>query len=286
MELSDKVRDTFILGTANLGFAYGIGNSTEFRIENSAKVIEEAFRNKILKIDTAPDYGTAHKLISKYSSQSGLKITTKISSKVDFNEKSILSHIQESLIKLNQKKVHTILFHDPIVTNKSNFNNVVNAILDSGMTSNVGVSVYEIGEILDAIENCPRISTFQVPENILDRRLRNNTELVNLYNSGIKFTVRSIFLQGLILMEPAVIPIKFRKYEELFKKMRRIALENEITLVDLCLNYAFSIPWMNNVLISAATPTQLKEIINFDYRKLDFSKIPVLPIEILDPRAW
>ena len=276
----------FILGTANLGQAYGISNSSNYNEEDSIKVIDEALRNNITNFDTAPDYGQAHALISRYSSEFNLKITTKVSSKVDFNEKSVISHIQDSLIKLNLKKFDTILFHNPNVIQEGNFNNVVKAILDSGMTSKVGVSVYNIGEILDAVENSPKVSTFQVPENILDRRLCNSTELANLYSNGINFTIRSIFLQGLILMNLDAIPIKFRKYEGIFKDMHRFALENEITLVDLCINYAISIPWMNNVIISAATPTQLKEIINFNYKKIDFSKIPVLPNEVLDPRVW
>src|SRR5690606_40521399 len=70
--------------------------------------------------------------------------------------------------------------------------------------------------ISDELSRIPELETFdliQAPLNILDKRLITSGWLQRLRERHIEVHARSIFMQGLLLMEPCERPARFRSEE-------------------------------------------------------------------------
>ena len=283
----NKASKEIILGTANLGQKYGITNNRLFNPSDSLSILNYAITRGIRHFDTAPDYGSAHSLLSNILvDNNDLKITTKISSKLIGKTEKILDHFSQSLSDLNIDSVDTVLFHSSDFVSTDNFKEIVTALLETKKIKNIGVSIYEKSEIANVLETGAEINTFQVPENILDQRLVNDREMFTYRSQGISFIVRSVFLQGLLLSDLKNIPKSFLHAMDKIQIISSLAEKNKVSKVDICMSYAFDIGWADKVLIASASINQLEEILNFRKINVAFDQIPRLPLELIDPRKW
>jgi hypothetical protein len=73
--------------------------------------------------------------------------------------------------------------------------------------------------------------------------------------------VRSVFLQGLLLLPPAARPAKFSRWAALWSNWQRWLEQTAMTPLQACLNYALSFPEIGNVVLGVERTTQLQEII-------------------------
>lgn len=277
----------FVLGTANLGAAYGINNQEKYNGDVARSVMTHALARGIYTFDTAAEYGNAEELLGEtIKSGTSPQIVTKIPSRDSYTYEYVLRCLELSLIKLKQNKIYGLMFHDPDVHKKKEIREISKKLLDSGLIEHLGFSAYSLDALLIAKDQNPNWTIFQVPENILDRRLINSVELSEMAEAKNTIYVRSIFLQGLLLSGPEDIPNKFKKYKQLFRELHVYAKEFGVTPLDLCLSYASSISWSAGVIVAAATTDQLDEILDFRFLSADFDRLESLPEQILDPRRW
>ena len=276
-----------ILGTANLGQNYGITNNSAFDIDVSKSILRNAISNNVTDFDTAPDYGVAQELLaSEVTHLAGINITTKISSKITGKTDDVVKHFKDSLSVLNVNQVDSVLFHSSRFVEDRNFRDLVDAILETQQTKRVGISVYEIDEIATALDTGAQLTLFQVPENILDRRLEKEPEMETYHSQGIKFVVRSIFLQGALLTNEVSLPANFKAHKDAFRKLNESAKQQGLSVLELCVNYVLNINWAEGILIAAATIEQLDEILSVPLKKLQYEDFPTLPSYLADPRNW
>ena len=102
------------------------------------------------------------------------------------------------------------------------------------------------------------------------------------------FIVRSVFLQGLLLMEPNSIPSKLILAKKNVQELIDFAERKSLTAIELCLAYARSISWVSGIIVGAASLDQLKEV-SEPTPSLPSgwaSAISPMPAEIVDPRKW
>ena len=78
---------------------------------------------------------------------------------------------------------------------------------DRGLTKRIGISIYNAREL----EGLPldRLQLVQLPLSVYDQRMIEDGTLDRLNELGIGVHVRSVFLQGLLLQQPAAWPQKF-----------------------------------------------------------------------------
>ena len=282
-----------ILGTATFGSAYGIANQG-FNVEheNLKEILDYAQNNGISEFDTAPTYGNAENLLGKFLDQRQKpKISSKINQKDCFSVDNMLKQIQKTLTLTKASQIKNLYLHDPEPYNKIKFQIIREGFLEAlnrGLTEHVGASVYSLNSLLHMKEQCPEMSVFQVPENVCDRRLLYSKELMELSSNGNKLNVRSIFLQGLLLMEAERIQSEFPTGIESISKLIKYGNENNIRILDICLGYARLIPWADGIVFGVVSINQLKEIITSSFKLPDNweSQIIPLPENLLDPRRW
>jgi aryl-alcohol dehydrogenase-like predicted oxidoreductase len=295
MNLSPKIEKIgtpkLVLGTANFGMQYGIVKE-KVSPEDISSLLSTAHANKIEFIDTASGYGSAEENMGRFvPKNSNFKIITKLSINEDDNVSNVLSKFTNSLEKLNLEKTWAVLIHNFGVLLKENNKIVIQSLLkirELKLAEHIGISIYTLDEVIQAKELFPELKVFQVPGSICDRRMSDSNILNEMSNSGNFFFVRSIFHQGLLIMNPDELPIKLAIAKPLLKDFGRLCEINDMTPVEMCIAYGKSLSWAHGLVIGANNRIQLMQIIEA-YEKstnVSFEKFPQFDEFLIDPRLW
>jgi aryl-alcohol dehydrogenase-like predicted oxidoreductase len=276
------------LGTANLGQHYGISNEFQVSEPEAIQIIQFSHSQGIRDFDTAPEYGCAEELIGKSLIGGDSRIQIKIPAQIGFDMKQIANTIERSLINLSLNKVDTIFFHDPNFYNADNFPSIVEDIVNEGYCTNIGLSCYTAQDVIKSYKKSKLLNAFQVPENILDRRIYMNSEFFRLASDGCKFQVRSAFLQGLLLIKPDHIPQKLASCRTSVGLVQNFALNNNISLIQLLLSYVMAIEWADSVVVGANSVEQVRDLVAAAKNpiRVDWEQFVSIPEPLIDPRNW
>ena len=279
-----------MLGTATFGSDYGIANQNNVMSEAEVSlVLQRAFELGIKTLDTSPEYGKAEILIGQYQSKNEkFKIFSKFRLERDFQ--STIESIKQSRDNLKIKQFEGLYFHRPndLLTRSRDENcRLINELVNSGLTKRIGASVYDEDEIHRISSTYPEIKLFQVPENILDRRLLKSSLVEGLASNGYEFHIRSIFMQGLILMDTSRLHPKFGAFTESLIELKKFARSTNMSVEEICISYAKQISWAKSILIGASKAHQIHELCTLGATKLDFDTLPkAMAPELVDPRGW
>jgi aryl-alcohol dehydrogenase-like predicted oxidoreductase len=282
----------FILGTATFGTSYGIANGNNALNDFEAlQILQEAKHLGITLLDTAPSYGRAEEIIGKFQSKMNtFEVISKISDVQDFSSAKLISELKKSASKLGISKFAAILFHKSEVLPRypvQVVNEAIENILSTGVVETIGVSVYNEEEVRFISENFPRITLFQVPENIMDRRLLGSVLVKRLASEGIKFHVRSVFLQGLLIMKSESVPTGLSEVRFGLGELEEYSKSRGLSVLDACLNYASKIEWASGLVVGVNSRKHLQEIVNYQEFNIDIDKLPNPFLKsVLDPRGW
>lgn len=291
------------LGTVQLGLEYGIGDVRQPSLEESLEILKIAYENGITVYDTAQAYGNAEEILGEFISRNKLKNKIKVITKLKPNifdsigdksiEKIIIENLNESLKKLNLEKVDGYLLHTPKYIFRDDIIDALVNIKKSGLVENIGVSIYEVEEAMQALE-LDVIDYIQVPYNIFDRRLEevNFFEKAKIRNK--KIFSRSVFLKGLLTLHLENIPEYFKNSLENIKKFNSVCDEEKILNSEGCIYFARSNKNIDYLVIGVDNVEQLKQNIeNFDkgydvdyiYRKI-ISNVKKEDRGIVIPSLW
>jgi aryl-alcohol dehydrogenase-like predicted oxidoreductase len=207
------MKPKIVVGTANFGNPYGIANRGKMlSLEESTSIIDWAQESNINHFDTALAYGDAEEILSKYLNQSlAPVIDTKLDPKSCQSSASIIEAASKSRNRLGVESLSTLYLHDEELLQSSSQPEVsagLREVLNLGIAKQIGVSVYSEAAAIACKKALPELTVFQVPENICDRRMIDSKHIKSLADKGNSFMVRSIFLQGLLLMEAMSVPSK------------------------------------------------------------------------------
>lgn len=264
-ELVQKQFNKIALGTAQLGFNYGINNSSKINLKEKINILKYAVSIGVNTFDTARGYKNSELYISKFLKEEKNK---KINIITKFNYPKIFE-IKRSLAKLNMNKLYAILIHNPNsiakkIINKFSINNNLKKIKKN--FKYIGVSFNHPSEFI-RINKINLFNLYQIPFNILDTRW--NKILSQKKRNKIIY-VRSIFLQGLLLSKnsincPKNIKLEFNrikvKLEYLVKKLKRFDVK------DLLIAYVRSFENIDKIIIGVDNIAQLRELPFYFSRK-------------------
>ena len=196
----------------------------------------------------------------------------------------------KSLKNLNINSAYGLLVHDVRDLLKFGSEKLYSLLTDLKKEQKIrklGVSIYDKGQ-LESILDLYDIDLVQLPLNILDRRLIDSDILTRLKNRGVEIHVRSVFLQGLLLMPKNQIPDKFERWKQTWNIWHEWLADNEISALEASLRYAVAFPEVSKVLVGVESLNQLKEI----SRAIN-GVLPDLPknlqiddIDLLNPTNW
>ena len=281
------------LGTANFGMNYGLGNNKKhldtFLIK---KILKAATNEGFSHLDTAAAYGDSEQILGQLlPERKELLITTKLKASDCLDAKTIIQAVKNSLRLTKQDQFWSVLLHDSKVLLEGNSKEVrlgLNEIIDAGLVQHVGISAYNEFEIVQAKAVAPFLSVFQIPENVCDQRSANSSNLTALASEGNLIFIRSIFLQGLLLMNPLSPRAKAMDAFSGLNALKIFCDKNRVSILDLCVGYAKSLTWMSGLVFGVDSERQIHEIASSFKTSIqvDYSGVPKLDHRLLDPRNW
>ncbi|MBI3804151.1 MAG: aldo/keto reductase [Nitrospirae bacterium] len=267
------------LGTAQFGMTYGIANQTGQVSRSVAKaMLRLAAANRIDTLDTAIAYGESETCLGE-AGIPGFKLVTKLPVVPD-GCANIGDWVQEqmsaSLSRLGVGAIYGLLLHRPqqlLGAEGKAIYQSLQGLKERGQIQKLGVSVYAPSE-LELLVPRYRFDLVQAPFNLVDRRLHATGWLQRLKDGGVEIHTRSAFLQGLLLMSPAIIPDQFASWSHLWSKWHSWLARNTTSAVQGCLAYPLSFPEIDRVVVGADSVSQLEQIIDAANR--------VAPVELPD----
>lgn len=288
--MSHSKINKMVLGTAQLGFNYGIANRDGKPSKNeSMNILETAWDSGIRHFDTAPSYNS-EKILGKFIKAQRLgdeiNILTKIpalGNNPDWKS-SIHNSITKSLSNLGCNSIKVLFFHDAkdslLLTKEPKF---FLDLLESYPISSLGVSVYDPDEV-QRLKECSFDLAFQFPYNILDRRFEDNT-----LSAGKRYA-RSIFLQGLLASQ-RLNDTAPQELQNIHSVIHRFCSENNISLIHQAIQFVAGSKSLDFFLIGVDKLKQLKQILRIDLDGCVYqSSLDCLASSIddkwLDPRNW
>jgi hypothetical protein len=286
-------RSKIALGTAQFGSNYGISNFSGKVQEAEVREILELGRNfGITTLDTAIAYGESEKVLGNIGCH-GWDIITKIPEiPSDCGRLSgwISSEVQRSLERLKVDKLYGVLLHHPNQLLSSSGRSIYESLAflkERGYVEKIGVSIYNPEQLPKLRENYD-LDIVQCPMNIFDTRMQESGWLDRLRRDNIEIHVRSIFLQGLLLMSPSSRPSKLASYEKLWTSWDNWLREHNLSALDACVNWILGIPDLSRILIGVQSSEQLGQILNRSVEKLP--NMPAwgdcLDYKLIDPTNW
>jgi aryl-alcohol dehydrogenase-like predicted oxidoreductase len=285
------------IGTAQFGMDYGLSNklgkSKKYEV---SKILKYAHSQGVDLIDTAPSYGDSENILGNLIHKYDFRIVTK-TPKFDgnfidnFHSVQLYETFCESLINLGEKASYGLLVHscdDLLKPGGELLYKKMQDLKSIGMVEKIGVSVYsslQINSVLDKF----KIDIIQLPINIFDQQLFVDGSLEKLKNKNIEIHARSVFLQGLLLMNPLEIPQYFLPIQDKIKMFSNTAKSLSLSKLELALNYVNEISEIDKIVVGVNKFSQFNELVNAKKIKInpiDFIKNSINNPQYTHPMLW
>jgi len=255
------------LGTAQFGLNYGIANNHgQVSFHETKAILKQAHSSGINTLDTAISYGNSENRLGEIGIQDWKVVSKLPEIPKDSNNISswVTIAVEGSLERLKVRSIYGILLHRPqqlLEKNGLKLYEALKLIKKRGLVKKIGISVYDPSE-LDALCSLFRFDLVQAPFNLLDRRLIDSGWLFKFAEQDIELHVRSIFLQGLLLMNSDMRPKIFNKWHSVWKQLDDWSSQSGLTRLQACLHFALSFQEISNVIIGVDGLCQLTEILS------------------------
>ena len=281
-----------ILGTVQFGLNYGIANREgKPSLDKVRSILRCAADHGIRILDTAAAYGDSETVIGTLlredpALKKHFQVVSKIPPLPENNSpeeirRLIGQSVDTSLRNLNLEQLYGILFHRERDARHLKF------LKELAVQGKVLMSGFSVDGNLP--DETPDAEMLQVPGNVLDRRF-----VPFPMEKPRKFFVRSVYLQGLLMMPEERIPVGLAGIIPYRRKLTALAEKNGMLPAELYMRYLLSFPDIDGVLTGVDNVEQL----DFNVRitaggPLDdgllqeiFQLIPDLPESWIRPSLW
>ncbi|MDD3972532.1 MAG: aldo/keto reductase [Clostridia bacterium] len=266
-----KIISKMTLGTVQLGMDYGINNTTgKPDMKAAHEILRTALQNGITSLDTANAYGDSENVIGSYLKQSNDSpfITTKFfttsppGKKSEDIEKEIYGYVENSLQRLNVRKLDCLMLHRAIdmTLHGRAVRNTLQKLINENYINLAGVSVYNPEDINTMLED-DIYQAIQIPINILDQRLVKTDMINRLKEKAITVFARSIFFQGLFYMDSEKMTDEdmLTYIKPYLKKLNEISEKYGISKGQMAVSYIRDLKGITSLVLGVDTKEQLKQ---------------------------
>ena len=280
-----------VLGTVQFGLDYGVSNKEGKTHNNEVKkILARGYQLGIRELDTAPSYGDAESIVMK-EMQDDYKVNTKLLPSRSDDNKEALKTLEAS-VDMFGNNLNSIAIHRIEDLHNRDLISEIESLRESEEYIKIGVSIYNLDD-LDIIKKTLKPDFIQLPFNIYDQRFKGNDLLQSFRFYGCEVHVRSVFLQGLLLMDTLDIPKGLQSLIPVQKKLIAQSVSENISIYKMCLSWVMKQNWVDKIVVGINDAMQLEilvktinEIINEIDSVPDYSKFRVDDPLIVNPVNW
>ena len=276
-----------ILGVTQFGLDYGLLNQYNSNKKKKLKqILNFSKKKQINSLYTSKYYGNANKFLAT-ENLNYFKIYLKFKSQ-DLLKKFFSKELEKIKRKLKKKDLVLILDGFENLKNRERLK-IYNILLDLKKNKKINRFGYSIYSFKNLKKICHKFkpNILQCPYNVIDRRLEEKKLLQFLKINKIEVHVRSIFLQGLLILHYSKHSRKFSKWKKFFKKFDDQIQHYKTSNLNGCLNFIEKNKYIDKILLGVNNLDQLKEICSFKYNeKIKFPNIYVKDERLINPSKW
>ena len=285
------------LGTVQFGLNYGISNQTGCVAEEEVRnILHTAWDSGVRLLDTASAYGNSEEVLGKaIDSECRFQIVTKVPKMAselmpDGVETFICQTFEQSLRKLRKQTVYSLMFHDAndLLSDWGNdAYTTVKTLKERGKIEKIGVSAYTQHQLEAVVERFD-IDLVQVPVSVFDQRLVRSGYLAELHHRDIEIHARSVFLQGLLLMNPEEVPPYFEPIRPKLREFHAEAKRLGVSPLKLALTYIDGVCIISRVIVGVTLVSELREVLDALHEPAlaDFDRFAVNDEAMINPALW
>jgi len=280
-------------GTAQLGMSYGIARTgAPLEASAAAAMLRRAREAGMDTLDTAIAYGGSECLLGSIGVDDW-RVVTKVPpvpATRDDVQQWVDESVRGSLERLRISGLYALLLHrsrDLSRDRGAALHAALVALKARGIVRKIGVSIYAPEELTETFNRFD-LDLVQAPFNVFDRRLYTSGWLKRLHANGVEVHVRSVFLQGLLLMPAERRPPQFGRWRPLWIAWDAWLRERGVDSLRACLSFVLAHEEIDRVIVGIDHAQQLAEI-------LDASTCPwVVPpvdlcsddLDLINPTRW
>lgn len=254
------------LGTVQFGLPYGVANKFgKVSQVEAAKILAEAKMSSVDTLDTAISYGESEKVLGS-SNLSGFKVITKLpvfTGKISEMPRWFENHLTSSLNRMRLDQIDGLMLHNSsqlLENYGDNLYKLLEKAKHDGRVKRIGISIYDPNELTPLFDRY-NLDLIQAPGSVFDRRIIFSGWLKKLNKAKVDIHLRSIFLQGLLLMPKEKRSSQFNQWAFLFQKWQEWLLETNQSALDSCVQYALSLKGIEKIVVGVDSLSQFKSIV-------------------------
>lgn len=284
-----------MLGSAQFGQSYGIARAGRAPdLQEVCRILKSAREAGINGVDTAQVYGQSEewlgkcgisdwRVISKLPANIPVAQPGDIDRYVSESVLSSLTHLQiDTLDGLLLHRAHALLD-----SGGEKLYSVLRALKEKGFVRKIGISIYDPQELPPLMARF-HLDIVQAPFNVLDRRMETSGWFDRLDEAGVEIHVRSIFLQGLLLMSQNQMPAIFDRWSELWTAWGRWLAESGKTPLQACLEFIASRQGIDQIIVGVDHVEHLRQILGA-YREVPVNvpeTLSSMDTDLINPSRW
>jgi L-glyceraldehyde 3-phosphate reductase len=277
-----------MLGTVQFGSSYGTFNTTgQVSLGEASRMLDHAARAGIGMLDTARAYGEAEAVLSLAGAPVRFDIVTKCPNLSGETDPVVALNVafEESCMALGVQALYGYLLHNAADLARPGVWDALLRLQDEGRVGRIGVSGYDPLEISAICEHFP-LTLVQLPANVLDPWY----DRIALPDT-VELHVRSAFLQGFLLSDPAALPLHLAPFRSVLEQFYAEAAEAGLSPIQGALAPLIASPAIKRVAVGADNLAQLQEILG-SVKTLEglpaprFGPFANATQNLTDPRCW
>ena len=281
------------LGTVQFGLNYGISNiHGKNSLSEVSDLISLASSYQIKVLDTASGYGDSESILGAVN-VTNFDVVSKLAptgSGVDDIQEWVRIQFNESLSRMKLQRMYGYMLHRPADLLSAKGEDIYNALLElknKGLVKKIGISIYSPDE-LDLILSKYNFDLVQAPFNVVDRRIAESGWMRRLKEMNIELHIRSVFLQGLLLMGREQIPPYFNRWSHLFNLWDEFLKKRGVFAHEACISFVKGYPEIDRNIVGVNNISQLKDVsLAFkSHQQHDFPDIGTNNEQLINPANW
>ena len=292
-----------MLGTVQLGMPYGIANRTgrpDYR--RACAILAAAAEGGVNCLDTAAAYGDSEEVLGRALQELGLAermtVVTKLrplapaeAADARLAARAIEQSVTDSRRRLQLDCLPIVLVHRE---SEASHVGTLERLKDKGWLRHAGVSCDNRPAAAVGLAANPSVSALQIPANLLDRRHLQSGVLSAAETHGVAVFIRSVYLQGFLLMAEEAVPEHLRAAIPIRRRLEAIAANAGMSLAELAVRYMLGWRGVTCVLAGVETEQQVRANIAVfnrgplaaDVRQAVDEVAPDLPEAVVTPWMW